>query len=497
MMLEKMRQPSDEEVKIRIRFDNPWWDPTAEDGVLAAVRDMPKRTHFAPFLKQVKQTDIRRAIVLMGPRRVGKTVMLRQTIQSLIDDGVDPNTIFYASLETPNYIGLGLERLFRLFCDMRGHNLNADLFVFFDEVQYLKGWEVHLKSFVDSFIGTKAVVSGSAAAALRYASNESGAGRFSDFLLPALSFAEFLRFSTDDDLYAKLTGLDSRESSNISTLNEKLIEYLNYGGFPEAVMNSSAKADFQKYIGEDVLSKVMLRDLPSLYGIEDPQELNQFFALLALNTGTEVNFEKLSQTAGVALNTIKRYVSYLEAAFLIRRVERIDRNARRFKRAATFKVYLTNPCLRAALFGPIDSNSPDMGPLVETALFAGYLEVGSTEQINYARWNDGEVDFVFTKPDGTPSMCTECKWSDVQDEQQMRSYISFAKHHRLERLTITTKSILKNYLSDGLNVSVVPTAWMLHFLGFWNAVGFADGDHLSLTADGAPILQSAPSKPSL
>ena len=67
--------------------------------------------------------------------------------------------------------------------------------------------------------------------------------------------------------------------------------------------------------------------------------------------------DELSKSSGVAKNTIRRYLEYLEAAFLIRRVYRVDQNAKRFKRAVTFKVYLANPSMRSALFGPVTGDS--------------------------------------------------------------------------------------------------------------------------------------------
>jgi uncharacterized protein len=118
---------------------------------------------------------------------------------------------------------------------------------------------------------------------------------------------------------------------------------------------------------------LLLRDLPSLYGIQDIQELNSLFTMLAYNTAGEVSLEGLSQNSGVAKNTIKRYVEYLESAFLIKVVHRVERSAKRFKRANFFKVYLTNPCMRSALFSPLDPSSDEMGNLVETGVFSQWF----------------------------------------------------------------------------------------------------------------------------
>jgi len=70
--------------------------------------------------------------------------------------------------------------------------------------------------------------------------------------------------------------------------------------------------------------------------------------------------------------TLKRYLEYLEATFLIKIVHHIDRNARRFKHATSFKVYLTNPSIHYALFGPPQDGEPS-GSLFKTAVFAQFF----------------------------------------------------------------------------------------------------------------------------
>ena len=282
----------------------------------------------------------------------------------------------------------------------------------------MRNWEIHLKSLVDSFADYRFVATGSAAAALRLKSAESGAGRFSDYILPPLTFTEYLMFiGRETELITATPNKNpvysyEYSTSNIETLNEEFVNYLNFGGYPEAVFSETIRQDPGQYIKSDIIDKVLLRDLPSLYGISDIQELNRLFTTLAYNSGNEVNLEGLSQFSGVAKNTIKRYLEYLEAAFLIRRVERIDQNAKRFKRAVCFKVYLTNPSMRAALFGQLNADSEAMGAMTETAIFSQWQH-NMTIELYYARWNSGEIDIVHLKPSSqSPSWAVEVKWSD-------------------------------------------------------------------------------------
>ena len=133
----------------RLRVDNPWW---TENEIANYYANMHPRLYLDIFYPLVTEAEIRRAIILMGPRRVGKTVMLYHTIQRLIADGVSPQNIIYISVETPIYNKILLEQLFNLAKQALGKNDSKEQFyVFFDEIQYLKDWEVNLKSLVDTY----------------------------------------------------------------------------------------------------------------------------------------------------------------------------------------------------------------------------------------------------------------------------------------------------------------------------------------------------------
>jgi len=168
--------------------------------------DMPDCAYLAPFLRLVQNRAVRRAVILLGPRRVGKTVMLHQVIGRLLDEGVPGRSILFPSLETPVHADTAPEGFVLRFIERFGHERDSALTVFFDEIQYLRDWEVHLKSLVDSFPAIRFVVSGSAAAALRLKSRESGAGRFAEFLLPSFTFAEYSQFTGKEAGLVEVSG---------------------------------------------------------------------------------------------------------------------------------------------------------------------------------------------------------------------------------------------------------------------------------------------------
>lgn len=455
-----MLQISENEVENRLEFDNPWW---GTPGIETRFAEFPKRFYFRPFCQLVSDKTVNRAVILMGPRRVGKTVMVYHAVQELMNQGVRPQNILYLSLETPLYTGLALEKVLGFFQKKFDHRRASDLYIFFDEIQYLVEWEVHLKSLVDSYPGYKFVATGSAAAVLRLKSRESGAGRFTDFLLPPLTFAEYLSFIGKSDLvYPEETDHYTMEykATNIDALNGEFVNYLNFGGYPEAVFSETIKKESARYIKSDIIDKVLLRDLPSLYGISDIQELNRLFTTLAYNTGNEITLEELSQSANVAKNTLKKYLEYLEAAFLVKRIHRIDLNAKTFRRATSFKVYLTNPSMRAALFGYVNVDSEAMGALTETAIFSQWLHSETIDRLYYARWKSGEVDIVYVAPDTQkPSWLVEVKWSDnpVRDKRLLKNVVEFAKNNQIDgeiQVVVTTKTQSQHISVDGIGVEL-------------------------------------------
>ena len=436
-----MRAISPERRRHRIRAENPWWNG---GGIRDDYGQLKPRAYFERFARLVEETGVRRAVVLMGPRRVGKTVLLHHVIGRLLaGDAYDSRDIGYISLDQPLYTRLSIEEAAD---EMRlsSGNPNDLRVLFLDEIQYLADWERHLKAYVDTHPGVKCVVSGSAAAALRLKSIESGAGRFTDFLLPPLTFHEYLDLQGIENLVGHEEPEGTYTVNDIELLNRHFIDYVNFGGYPEAVSSPAIRSDPARYIGTDIVEKVLLRDLPSLYGIQDVQELNALFMTLAYNTAQEVSMDTLSQHSGVTKPTIRRYLEYLEAAFLIRIVHRIDHNARRFKRANHFKVYVTTPALRSALLGPVAGDDEEMGSVAETAVFAQWFH--SDLDLHYARWKNGEVDIVHLDGRQRPDWCVEVKWSDryVRGSSELNSLEEFTDRHPDVTPLATTRTLTES-----------------------------------------------------
>lgn len=463
-----------EKIIERLRYENPWWinKQIPEMYIL-----MSKRLYFDLFFPYVIENKVKRALVLMGPRRVGKTVMLFHSIQQLIEEKVNPQKIFFVGIDNPIYVHLSLEDILSL-CKQSLHqeNLNG-CYVFFDEIQYLKDWQRHLKVLVDTYPETKFIVSGSAAAALKWHSTESGAGRFTDFMLPPLTFQEYIHLKGmnhliyDGKIIYGIKQVPYCLTHNIKAFNKEFIHYLNFGGYPEVVLSERIQSDMGRYVKNDIVDKVLLRDLPSLYGIKDVQELNRFFTYIAYNSGNEFSYEKMSQESGVQKDTLKKYLEYLESAFLIKVLNKVDVNAKRLKRVTSFKVYLTNPSLRTALFSPISETDSEMGNMVETAVLSQWMHREKLD-LTYARWkegrNEGEVDLVLVDDKKfNPVWGVEIKWSNryFGKPNELKSLITFCKNNNLQEALVTSIDQLGVKEIDNLKFSFIPASVYSYNIG--------------------------------
>jgi hypothetical protein len=168
----------------------------------------------------------------------------------------------------------------------------------------------------------------------------------------------------------------------------------------------------------------------------------------------------------VAKNTLKRYIEYLEAAFLIKVVHRVDRNAKRFRRANFFKVYLTNPSMRAALFSPLKADDSAVASLAETSIFSQWFH--SDEPIYYARWHDGEVDMVYLEPKQKVSWAVEVKWSDryCDNPDELKSLLSFCQANRLRRVLVTSKTRTSGCEAGGIQIEFLPASIYCFTVGY-------------------------------
>lgn len=262
------------------------------------------------------------------------------------------------------------------------------------------------------------------------------------------------------------------ETTDIGRLNDLFVDYINYGGYPEVVFSERIKENPGQFIRHDIIDKVLLRDLPSLYGINDVQELNSLFTMIAYQSGAQFSYEKLSKDSGVKKETLRKYIYYLEAAFLIKVIHRTDDTAKRYQRETQFKIYLTNPSLRCALFEPITIGDEKMGDMVETAVYAQWIP-RQMSTISYANWRvgtneQGEVDIVgINAGRQKPEWAVEIKWSNwfYEHPGDLQSLKVFCEKNHLTHAFVTSISESGHHKMDWGTLQFLPVACYAYTVG--------------------------------
>jgi len=397
-------------LKVLTAF-NPWWKSGA---IRAEFSKTYKRFAYHEALKLLLHEDIRRTVVLTGTRRVGKTTIQYQMIDHLLKSGVSPQRIVFISLDHP------LLKLCKLneILDCYHANLygDEDCYYFFDEIQYAADWDQWVKTIYDTQPLSRMVATGSASPVLKKKAAESGAGRWTVIQVPTLSFYEYCEMldveRPEIPVDIRPTALVRYNKRDMTLLMTKLSElqkhfhrYLTVGGFPELAL---AKDDLlaQAIMREDVVDKVLKRDIPALYNIRNATELERIFLYLCYYSSNIIVIDAIARELdGVSRGTVNDYIDYMESANLIYRSYPVEMGGKKVLKARS-KIYIADAAIRNAVL--MDDNlmtDPEqLGITVETAVYkhiaAFYYQ--NTTSVGYYRGGKrgNEIDIVVEFPNG-------------------------------------------------------------------------------------------------
>ena len=355
---------------------NPWWKTGTVNRQLAKTY---KRLAFYDAMRLLDEQQIRRTVVLTGTRRVGKTTIQYQMIEELLNRGVPPQKIIFVSMDHPMLKLSGFNDI--LDCYHENIYSNQDVYYFFDEVQYAQDWDKWLKTLYDMQPETRIVAIGSASPALVKGNQESGAGRWSVIQVPTMSFYEYCdllnleRPVLPSDLkVSDLLTMSQTERMSImlqlSKVQNHFNRYLQVGGFPElALADNDILA--QQIMREDVVDKVLKRDLPSLYKIRNATELERIFLYLCNVSSEIVSIDAIAkELSGVSRPTVENYIRYLESANLIYQSLPVETSGKRVLKSKP-KIYIADAAIRNAVLmdDSFLTNPTEMGKVVETAVY--------------------------------------------------------------------------------------------------------------------------------
>lgn len=347
---------------------------------------MKKRFLYHTIKKYIEHKN---AIVITGMRQVGKTTLMKQIysemktpklwfdfdnpLDMILFEDIDYNNI-YKNLQKE--AGAGKERIT----------------VFIDEIQNLPEITKIIKYHIDHF-NVKYIVTGSSNYYLKNLFPESLSGRKFLFILPPLSFQEYLYFKDSQTYSDTLKNFDEIYTSQNRIEFEKrkndFDNFVEYGGFPEVV--TTVDIELKKAILKNIFSSFFEKDIKILADIKDIRELRDLLLLLVPRTGNMLDITKISSELGVHRVKIYNYLEFLEGVFFLKLIPKysssIDRSV-----AGGKKVYFADTGI-LNIIGRVND-----GQLFENAIANQLANYGSLSFYNQR--NTAEIDFILDKKIG-------------------------------------------------------------------------------------------------
>ncbi len=276
-----------------------------------------------------------KAVILIGPRQVGKTTLINQVLKDkefLFLDCDDPTVrLILTNVNTEELKGI-----------LGNHKL-----VFIDEAQRVSGIGLTLKIITDQFVDVQLYVSGSSSFDLSNELNEPLTGRKWEYELFPVSWEEF------EDFHGRLIS------------EQQLENRLLYGFYPDVLNNPGSEREILKQL----VSSYLYRDILAYSDLRKPEVLDKLVQSLALQLGSEVNYNELAAQVGVDKNTVARYIDILEKGYIVFRLRSFSRNLRN-EIKKNRKIYFFDNGIRNMIIGNFSSLDirQDKGQLWENFL---------------------------------------------------------------------------------------------------------------------------------
>ena len=407
-------RPQPEDLQRVFDEQNPWHRSGVVPTTLA--RDV-ERPLARQLWESLHRDDPHRFQLVLGPRRVGKTTALYQTVRHLITAGVDPSRIWWLRLDHPLLLQENLGDLVRAVLSASGASTEQPVFLMLDELVYTSQWDLWLKTFFDDHWPVRIAATSSATAALRERRLESGVGRWSEQHLTPYLFTEFLdlvgeghTLDVADTLADTIRALPAGQRADADLAAWRRL-FMLVGGFPELLTSISRRPDdessrlleSQQVLRNDAVERAVYKDIPQSFGVDNPMMLERLLYVLAAQITGSLSPSNICSELGLSQPTFDRYLSYLEQAFLVFTLPNYSgREANIQKRGR--KLYFVDGAIRNAALqrglAPLD-NPVELGALLENLVAATLRSLSLHAGVRLHHWRDGkhEIDLVFDHPD--------------------------------------------------------------------------------------------------
>lgn len=359
-----------------------------------------------------------KAIILMGPRQSGKTTLLRRITRDIEDkvlwlNGDEPDIRLLLANITSSHLKSLLGQ-----CSI----------LVIDEAQRIENIGLCLKLIVDNLPGVKVLASGSSSFELANRINEPLTGRKWEYFLYPLSRQEMVNHH----------GLLEERR----LLHHRLI----YGSYPEIIAQPGDNEARLLQLADSYLYK----DILTWGGIQKPERLERLLQALAFQIGSQVSYNELAGITGLNNETVEKYITILEKAFIVFRLGTFSRNLRNELKKSR-KIYFFDNGIRNAVikhFNPVDLRD-DIGALWENYLVSERVKLLANNELGVNRYfwrttQQQEIDYLEERNGKLAAW--EFKWNP---KAKIKYPITFRKAYPLVEMKTVTPDNLDEFLSLG------------------------------------------------
>ena len=316
--------------------------------------------------------------MITGIRRCGKSVMMGQLCDYILQNGVEKSQILFLNFESLTDERVkSFEAVTKSVKETAAGATGKKLYLFFDEIQELAGWEKLINSFLVDF-DCDIYITGSNAKLLSGELATYLGGRYVEIKMYPFSFAESFAALKNNQ-----PDLSKEDAFNF---------YLTAGGYP-FIYNFNLPEREQKQYLDDIFNSIILKDITDRYKIRDVSLLKSLISFFVSNIGNTFSATSLikylkNQKRSISNETIYNYLEYCQEACLLHLVQRDNLNGKELL-STQQKIYITDHGLRQALFG---SNQRDINQILENLVYIELLRRGFT--VTVGKIDGKEIDFI-------------------------------------------------------------------------------------------------------
>lgn len=413
------------------------------------------------FNDMIKEADLKFITLLVGPRRVGKTVLLKQITQSLINQGTPPNNLFYYSFDSP-VISQFCENVIADCFEYWYENIasHEKKFFFADEVHFVKDWYKWIKAIYDRYDDVKIFISGSSSFSISKDALTYLKGRVLIHELFPLTFKEYLTLAGKKQKEYFGINLEKLAPIEVDKVCEQVKKdfniYMSVGGIPEW-FEIKDKEKWFKVLTTLVAKKALYEDIAALFKIRNIRILENIFSFIVANQSRVIAYETINEIANLKHEILVNYIEYLKFSYLIIEILKFAKIKEQLK--AKKKYLCIDQGLRNATLLDYLIKEENVGLIVENivGLHLWYCAKSTNARLMYYKTND-EIDFIFQGKEAIP---IEVKYKEVIKPIDIMRMKKILDKLKIKNGYILTKNLFKIEKIDDKKIFLVPVSFFI------------------------------------